>query len=105
VRELRNVLEQASVLAEGEAIEVADLAIGAAADERAPDPASATFADAKRKAVEGFERAFLLRALRAHGGNVSRTAEAIGMVRQSLQQKMRELGLREELAAAPDADE
>ena len=34
--------------------------------------------------------------LRDHGGNVSRTAAAIGMVRQSLQQKIRELGLREE---------
>ena len=45
-------------------------------------------------AVEGFERTYLIRALRQHGGNVSRTAEAIGMVRQSLQQKIRELGLR-----------
>ena len=36
---------------------------------------------------------FLLAALREHDGNVSRTAAAIGMVRQSLQQKMRELGL------------
>ena len=42
--------------------------------------------------VESFERTFLLRALREHDGNISRTAEAIGMVRQSLQQKIRELG-------------
>ena len=39
---------------------------------------------------------FLLDALRANDGNISRTAEAIGMVRQSLQQKIRELGLRDE---------
>jgi len=44
--------------------------------------------------VDRFERDYLIRALREHGGNVSRTAEAIGMVRQSLQQKIRELGLR-----------
>jgi DNA-binding NtrC family response regulator len=43
-----------------------------------------------------FERPSLLRARRAHDGNISRTAEAIGMVRQSLQQKIRELGLRPE---------
>ncbi len=43
-----------------------------------------------------FERKFLLEALRRHGGNISRTAEAVGMVRQSLQQKIRELGLRSE---------
>ena len=54
------------------------------------------FSDAKKRAVEGFERSFLLRALREHNGNISRTAESIGMVRQSLQQKIRELGLRDE---------
>jgi DNA-binding NtrC family response regulator len=46
--------------------------------------------------VRAFERRYLLAALREHGGNVSRTAEAIGMARQSLQQKIRELSLREE---------
>jgi two-component system nitrogen regulation response regulator NtrX len=46
--------------------------------------------------VEDFERSFLLRALRDNDGNISRTAEAIGMVRQSLQQKIRELELRDE---------
>ena len=42
------------------------------------------------------ERAYLLKALRQNDGNISRTAEAIGMVRQSLQQKIRELDLRSE---------
>jgi len=95
VRELRNAIEQAAVLAAGDEIEAGDLrlagpAAGLAANGERP------FADAKRLAVEGFERDFLLRALRANGGNVSRTAEAIGMVRQSLQLKIRELGLRDE---------
>ena len=45
---------------------------------------------------EEFERKFLLGALRSNDGNVSRTAAAIGMVRQSLQQKIRELNLRSE---------
>ena len=54
------------------------------------------FSEAKRGAVEAFERSYLLRALRENDGNISRTAEAIGMVRQSLQQKIRELGLRDE---------
>ena len=52
--------------------------------------------EAKKQVVEGFERSCLLGALRRGGGNISRTAEAIGMVRQSLQQKIRELGLRSE---------
>jgi DNA-binding NtrC family response regulator len=101
VRELRNVVEQAAVLAGGEAIEEADLRLPPTLYRVAPSADAAerkrSFAEAKREAVGDFERSYLLSALRANGGNVSRTAAAIGMVRQSLQQKIRELGLRAEL--------
>ena len=109
VRELRNAIEQASVLASSALIDVADFQLGGAlapslqelappADAEAPqaDAEAAHFSEAKRRAVEGFERDFLLRALRANRGNISRAAESIGMVRQSLQQKIRELDLRSE---------
>jgi DNA-binding NtrC family response regulator len=109
VRELRNAIEQASVLSSGTLIDAGDLRLpGALApapdvapagdDARGGDGslAPAGFSEAKRRAVESFEREFLLRALRAHGGNISRAAESIGMVRQSLQQKIRELDLRSE---------
>jgi DNA-binding NtrC family response regulator len=97
VRELKSIVEQASVLAAGATIEETDLNL----IERAGSAAAGTgvaagvpFTEAKRRAVEAFERAYLAEALKQHGGNVSRTAEAIGMVRQSLQQKLKELGLR-----------
>ncbi|HKJ25317.1 MAG TPA: sigma-54 dependent transcriptional regulator [Myxococcota bacterium] len=99
VRELRNVVEQAAVMASGDAIEVGDLRLDAGGGLPVPDVApehAATFGDAKKLAVERFERDYLLRALRQNDGNISRTAESIGMVRQSLQQKIRELGLRDE---------
>jgi DNA-binding NtrC family response regulator len=96
VRELRNVIEQAAVLSAGEEIEVAELGLSGPASEAGAGAAALPFPDAKRAAVERFEREFLLRALREHDGNISRTAEAIGMVRQSLQLKIRELGLRDE---------
>ena len=99
VRELRNVVEQAAVMASGGEIEPDDLRLEGAASlpTRALSPGSAaTFTDAKKLAVEQFEHDYLLRALRQNEGNISRTAEAIGMVRQSLQQKIRELGLRDE---------
>jgi DNA-binding NtrC family response regulator len=89
VRELRNVVERAAVLASGTAIDTADLAL----DAGKATAQAVTFAEAKRRVIEDFERSYLRAALGRHGGNVSRTAEAIGMVRQSLQQKMRELGL------------
>jgi DNA-binding NtrC family response regulator len=99
VRELRNVLEQAAVLAPGEEIEESDLRLGEdTADTTTPLDVSGDvpFGEAKKRAVEGFERDYLLRALREHDGNISRTAQSIGMVRQSLQQKIRELDLRSE---------
>jgi len=98
VRELQNVLEQAAVLATGEILGPDDLQLDGAPAPAGGDGAleALPFADAKRRAVEGFERSYLLRALRSHGGNVSRTAQAVGMVRQSLQQKIRELDLRSE---------
>jgi DNA-binding NtrC family response regulator len=98
VRELRNVIERAAVLAPGEEVHADDLVLPAARGipEASAVPSELPFVDAKRTAVEQFERAFLLRALRENEGNISRTAEAIGMVRQSLQQKIRELGLRDE---------
>jgi DNA-binding NtrC family response regulator len=110
VRELRNVTEQAAVLAAGPEIEDTDLSISDAKTTHVSPAAAAkqavahvqanvtlgSFSDAKKQMVEEFEKTFILRALRQHNGNISRAAEAIGMVRQSLQQKIRELGLRSE---------
>ncbi|MEQ8279871.1 MAG: sigma-54 dependent transcriptional regulator [Deltaproteobacteria bacterium] len=99
VRELRNVVEKSAVLASGDTIEADELDLGRSRKgDKKPDlpDSSVPFAEAKKKALEAFERAYLLRALRENEGNISRTAEAIGMVRQSLQQKIRELGLRSE---------
>ena len=96
VRELRNVLERAAVLASGPEITASDLQLDA---DEAPLEAAAPdldlpFSEAKKQTVERFERHYLSEALREHEGNVSRTANAIGMVRQSLQQKIRDLGLK-----------
>lgn len=49
-----------------------------------------------RKAKEQFEIAYIKAQLRAHAGNITRTAAAIGLHRQSLQQKVRELGIEVE---------
>ena len=98
MRELRNVIEQASVLAERSVIDESDLHIAGESVATTPPTREEDlpFSEAKKRHIERFERRFLLDALRAHDGNISRAAESIGMVRQSLQQKIRELGLRSE---------
>jgi DNA-binding NtrC family response regulator len=97
VRELKSILEQACVLAAGDEISEADLGLAEARSSELAAPAFVSglpFAEAKQRAVESFERSYLSEALSRHDGNVSRTAEALGMLRQSLQQKLKELGLR-----------
>jgi DNA-binding NtrC family response regulator len=97
IRELRNCIERAFVMSVGDVIEPDDLALEVQPTRETTGPVPGeTFSETKKRTVEAFERAYLLAALEQHGGNVSRTAEAIGMVRQSLQQKIRDLGLREE---------
>ncbi len=46
-----------------------------------------------RSAKRRFEVAYLSRKLEEHRWNVSRTAAAVGLHRQSLQEKLRELGI------------
>jgi len=100
VRELKNALERSLVLCRGDEIGVDDLpqevANGEAAPHRNSDGASENgfgekdFREAKRK----FEVAYLTKQLADHRWNVSRTAATIGLHRQSLQEKLRELGIR-----------
>ena len=98
VRELRSAVEQALLLAPGDEIEPKDLFPRETRDVTLPpaavvDDAPANFREAKEQMIAQFEREFLLRALRRHGGNITRAAEEMGMYRQNLQQKMRELGI------------
>ncbi|MGB9245550.1 MAG: sigma-54 dependent transcriptional regulator [Candidatus Acidiferrales bacterium] len=100
IRELRNALERAVVLSKGEAIGVSDLpeeirsGLGAVAAPRNSGGdsylAEADFREAKRK----FEIAYLKRKLEEHRWNVSKTAAEVGLHRQSLQEKLRELGIQ-----------
>lgn len=100
VRQLRNVIERSVVLADGEEItldvlpqEIASkqLQEGAMVDiaEGINIPLSLNFKDAKRE----FERKYIERCLENTSGNITQAASMLGMHRQSLQHKIKELGL------------
>ena len=98
VRELRNVLERAVVLGDGEIIEAHHLPAQVIGERAAISPTDAALAElplaeARARAVETFERSFLTAALERHGGNISATARALGVHRQSLQKTLRRLGM------------
>src|SRR5207245_4778833 len=88
VRELRNVVERMVILAKGAAIGPADLPEdlrGVAPKTNGSEPGSASgdllSLPTLREARAAFERELLQRKLAEFGGNVSRTAEAIGLER------------------------
>jgi len=64
-------------------------------------PVAEEFADLRpgqtlAAAREEFERRVVLRALQEHHGNVSRTAERLGLDRTTLHRKLRALGIEAE---------
>ncbi|MBZ5528491.1 MAG: sigma-54 dependent transcriptional regulator [Acidobacteriia bacterium] len=100
VRELKNAIERSLVLCRGEQIGPEDLSAEILTGERltgkpATSGAEAGFGEADfREARRKFEIAYLTQQLASRKWNVSRTAAAIGLHRQSLQEKLRELGIR-----------
>ena len=100
VRELKNALERGVVLCRGEEIGVNDLPEEVVSGKPVTGKSVEVNGDAGmnerdfREAKRRFEVAWLTKQLAGHRWNVSRTAATIGLHRQSLQEKLRELGIR-----------
>ncbi len=103
VRELKNTIDRAVIMAEGDELNAVDLPEeitagvekGAIASETESEsggikvPFTADFREDRRE----FERRYISRCLEQTNGNVTRAAEILDMHRQSLQHKLRQLGL------------
>ena len=102
VRELKNTIDRAAIMAEGEELRSEDLpdeimpGVQKAKDKDEPAsgdglrvPFTADFREDRRE----FERRYISRCLEHTQGNVTKAAEILGMHRQSLQHKLRQLGL------------
>lgn len=90
IRELRNVLERATLLADQPRLGLADLraALGPLSPV-ASGPVQQTY----REACEAFERKLIGEALAQCEGNVPQAAQALGLGRSTLYKKMVALGL------------
>ena len=103
VRELRNTIDRAVIMAEGDEIAPRDLPdeitagmpISSITESSSGEldglqvPFTADFREDRRE----FERRYITRCLEHTNGNVTRAAEILDMHRQSLQHKLRQLGL------------
>ena len=90
VRELRNLVERLFIMSPGDTIDARDLPAeivesGAVA---VPEQFSSL-----RQARDDFERRFILSALRKNRGNVTRTAEELGLERSNFYRKLKGYGI------------
>ncbi len=94
VRELRNVIERLMIMVPGDEISRSDLEFLDPAVPPAQKPVEAT-ADrlTLHEARDRFEREFILRTLAEQQGNMSRTADILGVERSNLYRKMRAFGV------------
>jgi DNA-binding NtrC family response regulator len=101
IRELENVLERTLLFASGPTIRASDLPaeLQLAVPQSVPtQPASGPASSLKeivRRETERVERELIVRALDETGGNVSQAARNLKISRKSLQNKMKEFGLRD----------
>jgi DNA-binding NtrC family response regulator len=96
VRQLRNCIERAAVLTDGREITTEALPEEVISGKRLQpvDVSDAVLPSLDfRSAKKDFERKYIEKTLEQTGGNVTRAAALLGMHRQSLQHKLRELGL------------
>jgi two-component system nitrogen regulation response regulator NtrX len=89
VRELRNTVERVIIMHTRNEIVADDLPILSAES----IPASSYNFDSYREASEAYEREYILRKLAETDGNISRTAELMGIDRSHLYRRMKALGI------------
>jgi two-component system nitrogen regulation response regulator NtrX len=96
VRELKNLVERLVIMVPGERIERRHLPPSLYQDQRrsknAVKVAPGGFSSLQ-EARTAYERDYILRTLEEHQGNVSRTAEVLGLERSHLYRKMKSLGI------------
>jgi DNA-binding NtrC family response regulator len=98
VRELENVMERGVILAAGNTLRTADLAVSgqlslapSAPEMAAQDFYSMPFKEAKDRLIEKFHAEYIAKALGRHDGNVSQAAKESGLKRQYLHRLMRDV--------------
>lgn len=95
VRELRNVIERLIIMVSGDTITAQDLGfLGRDGADAGAEPAAGP--DPLRPLAEArdeFEKAYILKTLAAQQGNMSRTADVLGVERSNLYKKLRAFGV------------
>ncbi|NLW49354.1 MAG: sigma-54-dependent Fis family transcriptional regulator [Candidatus Brocadiaceae bacterium] len=101
VRELQNVIEMAVALEDGEWVTTRYLPAHILACTVEIETAAASDGNVLERVIRDFERRFLEEQLRIHDWNHRRTARALGVHRNTVENKIKKLGIREESPSLP----
>src|SRR5262245_29179143 len=103
VREMRNVLERLMIMVPGDTIAASDLSFldGGLLVEETGGGAIVPLHEARDR----FERDYILRALAGQQGNISRTADSLGVERSNLYRKMRAFGIAPARKVSEESEE
>ena len=99
IRELRNLVERITILSVNENKEninkiLNDILNKTSLSKRSTDLISDTMSFPLKEAREEFEKRYLVNQLKKNQGNISKTADHIGMERSALHRKLKSLGIK-----------
>ncbi|MGZ6274943.1 MAG: sigma-54-dependent transcriptional regulator, partial [Syntrophales bacterium] len=98
VRELKNFIERLVIMVPQDLITAKDIPLLTEGDHEIPEAAFPLFAsESFRAAKMDFEKEYIVKKLREFDGNISKTAEAIGIERSNLHRKIKRYGLDDTL--------
>lgn len=92
VRELKNFIERVYILTPGEFVDLHDVRFAGLVG-KVDDKASMDVMSTFREARAQFEKEYLLKKIAENGGNISKTAEVIGLERSYLHRKIKSYGI------------
>ena len=99
VRELRNLVERITILSSNESQEnisklIDDILNSSSSIENDKFLLEKSFSSPLKEAREHFEKEYLINQLKKNHGNISKTADFIGMERSALHRKLKSLGIK-----------
>ncbi len=99
VRELRNLVERVTILSANESKEninklLDDILTSSSSSENEKTILEKSFSSPLKEAREHFEKEYLITQLKKNHGNISKTADFIGMERSALHRKLKSLGIK-----------
>ena len=99
VRELRNLIERVTIMSANESNEsidklVNDILLSTKSKENNQNVLEKSFSSPLKEAREHFEKEYLTNQLKKNHGNISKTADFIGMERSALHRKLKSLGIK-----------